>query len=232
MASRTRKLLTKDEIGEMWSLFGPPPVLSTEDRQSYDRICAEYVVLYKPTNLAQLKAIRDVVDADWEIFRFRRHRSLGIERHFRKFLDDQVLRIRFHQEKSKQRVKSGRPSDLADLAELQRVVENTQSDVEDILNRPATEIDHNLAFEQGAEFFDHLDKWLNSATARRNAALQILEYCCERLSDEDETIDIEYQEVETRKIEHTNSPLLAPTEVIASDIAAQNSSKPAELPKE
>ena len=80
-------------------------------------------------------------------------------------------------------------------------------------------------------FSESLDKWLNSATARRNNALKLLEYYCGRPDDSSEAIAIEYQEIEPDKPAQIASPSLAPEEG-ANDIAAENHSEPVELAKE
>lgn len=233
MSHRTPKALTQDEVAELWALFGPPPVLSTENQKAYDTIRAEYVALYRPWNTLQVRAIREVVDQDWEIFRFTRHRTLGIDRRFRNQVENQALRARIQNAQNKeqaQHLAKYQPGDIAQLAQLQAVIEETESDVEKILTRQPDERAHNLALEQGAAFMDQLDKWLNSATARRNAARQFLDYCCDRPHDKDEVIDADYEEVQNRQLEQKPSPSLAP-EVIANDVAAQNSSKPVERPQ-
>lgn len=235
MSQRISKPLTENEVVGLWALFGPPPVLSTENQQAYDKIRGEYVAHYRPKNAVQLRAIREVVDCDWEIFRFIRHRAVGIERHFRKSIDNQVLRLRSKNEQNKERV--GRlpkytPNDIAQLSALESVIAKTEADVEELLKRQPLEIDHNRALEQGAEFFDHVDRWLNSATARRNAALQLVEYCCGPSPDNREVIETEYEEVGARQIEHTPSSSLAPAEVVAHDVATRHSSESLKLAKE
>ena len=94
-----------------------------------------------------------------------------------------------------------------------------------ILKRQAVELDHNLALEGGADFLESLDKWLNSATARRNNALKLLN-----------TVRAGPMTVarpspsSTRRSNQINrgqiaSPSLAPEEG-ANDIAAENHSEP------
>ena len=51
MSPRKVGSLTEDQITELWSLFGPPPVLSTENQQAYDKLRAGYAACYKPSNI-------------------------------------------------------------------------------------------------------------------------------------------------------------------------------------
>jgi hypothetical protein len=53
MSQRTSRPLTEDQITELWALFGPAPVLSTENQQAYDKIRAEYVAYYRPRTLCR-----------------------------------------------------------------------------------------------------------------------------------------------------------------------------------
>ena len=62
---------------ELWKLFGKPPVLSSESLDAYEKLSTEYIFQYKPTNAIQLRAIREIVDADWENSRGSRHRTVS-----------------------------------------------------------------------------------------------------------------------------------------------------------
>jgi hypothetical protein len=227
--------LTEEQIAELWALFGSPPVLSTENQQAYDKIRAEYVSYYRPTNTLQVRLVREVVDTEWEMSRFIRHRSVGIERSFRRHIENYVTRLRcenLNRRQEAHHLAKHRPGDVAQLARLQTVISQTQSDIEEILKCEPAEMDHNRALQQGAVFLDQLDKWLNTATVRRNNALKLLEYYCGDPGDRSEVIETEYKEIEQGKIEHMSSPPLAPPEVVANDIATQNHSESVELSKE
>jgi hypothetical protein len=207
------KLLTEDQVAELWTLFGPPPVLSTENQQAYDKLCAEYAVAYRPRSALHVRLIREVVDTEWEICRLIRHNTVAIERYFRKKLDNKVLRHRYDNQKDQQRAKAlaaSNPKDVAELAVLEARVDKTRSDIEKIFSQQATEIDHNFAIEHGAEFLDALDKWLNTATVRRNNALKLLEYYCGKPPDDSEAIETEFLEIEPKKLAQTASPSITP----------------------
>lgn len=54
------------------SLFGPPPVLKSEDLAAYDALLAHVSKCVKPNDILEKIWIRDAVDLTWEVFRWRR----------------------------------------------------------------------------------------------------------------------------------------------------------------
>ena len=160
-----------------------------------------------------VRLIREVADTEWEICRLIRHNTVAIERYFRKKLDNKALRLQCDNQKDQQRAKAlaaSHPRDIAELAALQARVDKTHSEIEKIFSQQATEIDHNFAIEHGAEFLEVLDKWLNTATVRRNNALKMLEYYCGKPDDDSEAIETEYQEIEPKQLSQTSSPSIVP----------------------
>ncbi len=157
MSAVMRTPLKEDEITGLWALFGPPPVLSTENQQAYDQIRAGYVAYYKPTNSLQMKLVREVVDTEWEMSRFSRHRTVVIERRFRTQLENYASQLRSNNAGRKQEAErlSEYPSAVEKLARLQAVISRTESDIEEILKREPAETDHNRGLEQAAAFLNH-----------------------------------------------------------------------------
>jgi hypothetical protein len=68
------------------------------------------------------------------------------------------------------------PPDVAHLRHLEDTVLESLSDVEEILERTPTELDHNQALEKGIVFQVQLNKLIESATKRFNDALLLLEH--------------------------------------------------------
>jgi hypothetical protein len=73
------------------------------------------------------------------------------------------------------------------------------------------------SLDEAAKFLEVLDKWLNTATARRNSVLKLLEYYCGPTNDRSEVTDAEYKEVEQDKVKQIAAPSLAPAELVAHD---------------
>jgi hypothetical protein len=233
--SQQKQRLSEDQVAEIWALLGPMPVLSTEDQRAYDVLRAADVEIYRPANAYHVKLIRELVDTDWEISRFIRHRTKGIERHFLQQIEMLLSHCRSQSAKNKDRAQylaEHQSSDTAQLAKVEALVREAEADIEELRNRKPNERAHNTALEHGAAFMDQLDKWLNSATARRNNLLDLLEYHCGRPKVRSQLIETDYEEIEGDKVEHENSPTLPPPEVIANEVAAQNPSEPIQLAKE
>jgi hypothetical protein len=75
--------LTDDEVKEFWKLFGPHPVLKTEDEEVYETIRKEYVAFYRPTSRRHISFIRELVDTEWEMFGLVKIRTKLLSRDYR-----------------------------------------------------------------------------------------------------------------------------------------------------
>jgi hypothetical protein len=235
MPKELEKPLTADRVFELWELFGEPPVLSSENLDSYHKLISEYIFHYQPTNALQLRAIREMLDADWEMARCSRHRTVMVERYFRKEADELIFRLQKSNEPRKREIESikqyGR--DETKKHQLETLIHATETNIAKIRQAHGNELDHNRILQQGAPFLDRLDDWQNSARARRAGAMQLLEYSLARPAmDEQRIIDAQYQEVEKQQIQPTVSPSIAPAEAPVHDVSAENSSEQAELSKE
>ena len=69
-------------------LFGPPPVLSSEDPKAYDAIWARILESIKASDFIEQMLGKDLADATWEMKRYSRHKALVIER---QYLEQQEL---------------------------------------------------------------------------------------------------------------------------------------------
>ena len=232
MSKHEPKSLTDLQLSELSALFGQPPVLSSEEPKQYEQMWEKLTECLKPSDMMEVLLIKRVQDETWHICRYSRHKALAVERRFRDSLEFQLKRRR--EQKARRQVlaqqlaeKSGRPlADFARLVHLEDTIETSVSDVDAILERTPTELDHNRALEASIVFIEQLDKLINSATARRNDALEQLELyqvgLGQRLRQRsDEIIEGAFEEVEgsTKQIE---SPPLVPnneptTSVVSSD---------------
>jgi len=239
MATRKVKVLTEQEITELWAMFGPEPVLSTESLESYKKIRSAYIASYSATEPLHVKWLREAVDNDWEVCRYGRHTLLAIERNFDKSRKAEASRAAFEggciksQANELKRSTTRTEAQSTELARLEALVAKTELKIDGILNRKPDEFDHNLALERGALFHAQLDRSRNSATARRNHAVSMLQYYCALASAGSEAIDTEYCEVKNlpNQAPQISAPLV-PSEEVADGVAAQNRREPGELPQE
>jgi hypothetical protein len=71
--------LGKNRINAFKDLF-PPPVLSTEDKRSFEQILDKVTECVAPQNIIEWMCVRHYVCASWLIERYMRHSTLAIER--------------------------------------------------------------------------------------------------------------------------------------------------------
>src|SRR6478736_10059439 len=72
------------------ALFGPPPVLSTEEPKQFDGLFDQVIACLKPRDTVELILIRHFVYALWEIERLTRYGTVSIERWHRQLLANQA----------------------------------------------------------------------------------------------------------------------------------------------
>ncbi|MGO8794070.1 MAG: hypothetical protein ACLQLC_04540 [Candidatus Sulfotelmatobacter sp.] len=203
---KTSDILSKQQLMEFGVLFGPPPVLTTEETQHYEEVWRSLIESLKPRDFLELLLIKQVQTETWKILRYTRHQSVGIERRFRQSLRFQIQRRK--EQKARREMlarelaeKTGRPiTDFERLIHLDGVVESSVYEVDQILERTPTELAHNEALEAGIAFQEQLDRLIDSAVRRRNQALQVLELYREGLGQHwrkisDEIIDAAASEI-------------------------------------
>jgi hypothetical protein len=108
---------------------------------------------------------------------------------------------------------NSKPADIARLVALEDSVFEMVSDTDEIMERRATEFEHNRAFQTGIRFQEQLDKLIASRIAGRNDALQQLEHYRAGLGQlaqkaADEILDAEFEEIKSQ-LEQSAAPSLA-----------------------
>ena len=84
--SEPRKLLpipgklAKDQMKELNNLFGPPPVLSSENTANYLEVRRRVNHVLRAQDFMELFLIRQLANEMWKIARYTRHQTAGIER--------------------------------------------------------------------------------------------------------------------------------------------------------
>jgi hypothetical protein len=231
MVSRNIKPLTDDKVNELWKLFGPPPVLSSEDKDAYEAIKQGYIAFYRPRNSFHLKLVRELVDTDWEISRLFRDRTTTIERRTRTLISEPIALLKHNNRIRKEKLGKLNESQKVEAAKLQTEIWDAEDQLEKLERRQPDQFLANTALEHKIEFFDSLDKWLCNATARRDSILKLLEYYSGPTNDA-EISEAEYKVVEQDQTKQIAGPPVVPPELIANDVATQNSSEQVELAKE
>src|SRR5438477_10851421 len=62
MSNFERTTLTENEMAARWEMFGPPPVLSSENKEGYYNLRNGCVAYYRPTDARHWSWIRELVD--------------------------------------------------------------------------------------------------------------------------------------------------------------------------
>jgi hypothetical protein len=210
-------------------LFGPPPVLRTENLENFEKLFGQVMACIMPRDVIESILVRNFVYASWQIDRYSRHQIACIERRHRQNVEFQVQRAKAQKMRKEALAKDltqralSNPADVAKLVHLEELVEMTSKDVDDILERTPTELEHNRALENSITFIEQLDVLLTRATARRNDALKLLEHYRKDLGQllrkvTHEILDAEYEEVEAHP-QHTEVPPLVTSDEVTRGLA-------------
>jgi hypothetical protein len=119
--------------------------------------------------------IKEVADSTWEAARYARHKTLVMERRFRARLEFQAQRRKVAAERKMSPAKAPAEQNGKLSTNPEDVLEGLVDEVDAILQKPATELDHACALEVGIVYFQYLDKAHLTALARRDKALEQLE---------------------------------------------------------
>jgi hypothetical protein len=120
--------MSKSNFSKFEAFFGLLPVLRTEDRDSYERIRAEFMRNFQPTDILEWQLINRLVEEAWFIKRYSRHQTLAIERWYQQGLEFQVQRLKAQNTRKEQLAKSmadrmrQKPAEVADLLHLEEKV--------------------------------------------------------------------------------------------------------------
>jgi hypothetical protein len=172
--------VTDNKIAAWWTMFGPPPVLSSENRDGYDNLRNAYVAYYRPTDARRWAWIRELVDTQWEILRHLRYRTAALEWSHAKWIHGRRKVVQQHLQKPKEEIREllhycgDNEIALNRVASIKRHVANFEATLEK-LAKPDDQ-KHSLALQREAKYVEKIDKWLKNAIERRNKLLAIIEY--------------------------------------------------------
>jgi hypothetical protein len=167
-------------LAELSKLFGPPPVLGTEDANAYERLLQGMIHCYAPQDFMEQWLIKQLADNMWEIKRYTRHKPLAVERKSRQLAEFEAKRVNAREQHRQARVprpeSDGTPaSDFTRMMALEDKLEGVVEDVDALLLKPEVELRCNRALEGAAVYYSQLDDWLNNAFTRQKVLLDQLE---------------------------------------------------------
>jgi hypothetical protein len=156
------------------SLFENPPLLKTEDPEKYKRWVDSFACAIQPRDLMECVLLKDYVELEWEVVRYRRMRTALIEGSAReafKSLLRSVLNRGDHTEEELEKHAASLARDLEANLRGELLSANLSSMVLGV----TPDIVIAEVFALRSKEMATLDKMLASAERRRNAALQEIE---------------------------------------------------------
>lgn len=171
--------MSKENIELARELFGPSPVLTSEEPERFEKFFVQLATSIKARDITELLLIWHFACESWSLNRYTRHAAIVVERRYKQHLFFHEQRAKLAEKRRMAHTSSpfanAAPSDIAALADLEVRILSTDEEVEAILARTASERDHNFGLEKSMVLQEQLDKLLNSATRRRDDALNQLE---------------------------------------------------------
>jgi hypothetical protein len=235
MVSRKAKPLTEEQITKLLAVLGPPPVLSSEDKEGYATLLNGHIAFYRPAHPMVVFLIKQLADTQWEIFRFTRNRSVSIERRFEIWRKGRVAELERKNKDRKQHLETLEDSTNAQrqaIYQAELTIKHTETRIKELATRNASTDEENVDVEEAAHILDRSDKWLTTAMVRQNNLLQLLEHYCGPADQRSKVAEAEFKEVQAEEIKEIAPPPLVPPEIVAHDVTTQNHNQPVELPKE
>lgn len=234
-----KECMSDAELDHCLMLFGQLPILSTENQEHCEEILRKVIKCLGARDIVEVMYIRHFVNADWIVNRLNRHGAVALERRFRQSLEYQVLRLKQLKARKEAKasnnaeIKTLQPADIANLVGLEETILNTVSDIDELLRRKATELDHNRALEKSMAFQEALNKLIVSQTAIRDNALKQLENYRFGLGSQTSQIseiiiETEYEEIKGQPEEVPAPPVVPAEEASTNDVATQNRSESAQ----
>lgn len=219
---------------EVKALVGSTLVLSTESAEQFEQVFDKLLDCLKGQDVVEGILIREYAEASWEIHRYSRLRTLSFERNIKQTLDYQVQRLKVQRTRRQERAANfaehatRKPDDIARAVRLENNVLDVDTEVDEILKRTPSELDHAHALGKNLLFHKDVEALIASMSKRRNEVLQMLDMYRAGLGkrvDEvmSEILDGEHEVVE-EPVQLLGSPSLVPglEEPVGTDIAKES----------
>ena len=185
------------DFAELKELFGPPPILSTEDAKAYYAMMARILDSLGASDFIEQMLAKDLTDATWEMKRCARHKALAIERKYRgqQELEEaeeqeagQPAEPAQESEQTGEPEKEGQQIEQAEqgqtgapttqferMLELAEVVDTVMADCDAIIAGPVGELECAAAFQSAINYYERLDRLYTVLRARREDVLKELD---------------------------------------------------------
>jgi hypothetical protein len=171
-------------------LLGAPPVLRTEDPQHYEAMFAQFMDCFEPEDFFELVQVREMVNAGWHNKRYTRHKTLTVERCYKQSLEFLAQRARSQNAKRQALIKDQTeaaakiPQDIAAAVRLEQKSLDVVQDVDEILGRAPSELDHTRALEKSLGTEDQYEKLITAENAKFHKAYELFAHYRQALAPE------------------------------------------------
>jgi len=170
-------------LAQLKELFGPPPVLPhSENAATYQEMMRLFIECFLPQDFFETVLMKDVTDGTWEAARYARHKPLLLHRRYADRREFEAKRRNESAVKKAELAKRVAASKNQPATEPEDAADHLVEQCDAILNEPATELDHNRILEATLLHLEKLAKMEAQALAKRDKALEQLEYYREGLS--------------------------------------------------
>jgi hypothetical protein len=151
---------TPVDLDKLKSILGPPPLLSTENAQSYDAMLFHYMDALKPRDFFLQMLIKNLVDTCWEGLRFPRHKAWAVERRDRRWRKLQARHIERakHKNSGNEEEPQTKPERLWALEWETNELAGKCVELADGLGKPSTDLDLSRAMETAINYYERLDR--------------------------------------------------------------------------
>ena len=180
------------DLSKLKQLLGPPPVLASESLKDYNAILSGLMEAVKPDDFVLEILVAELADWTWEIKRYKRHKTLVVERKRLGQLRDQEDLI--------ERIREGVAA-KGEMNEAEKAPEDAvaaeHAAIRHMLAHP-DELDQFDALKSGNPYYDQLDRMQARAIAQRDNVLAQIELYRQGLAQRarqasDEIIEAEFQ---------------------------------------
>ncbi len=203
----SQEVTLKQNMTDIEALLGPPPLLAGESHELYNTLFSRVADSFVAGDDIILQILtKRFVDSTWDSSRLARHRALSIDRRVRQSREFQVARKKKQFEKRQATIEKiaerlGQPkNEFTLMIEQEGLIEASVQDVDEILERTPTEIEHNRGVEETILLQGQYDGLINSAARRQDDAIALADRykaMKQRQKASKDIIDGDYSEVAT-----------------------------------
>jgi len=202
------------ELRRKVALLGPPPVLSTEDTETFEVFFFEFAKCFKVRDMLMLMLVWEYTANSWFIRRYARHSALAVDGWFETTRKNSQLAAKSERRRLEieleRKIQYHRTFGNV-AAEVSALQEQITMKVEEIAKlevpQQATERDHNDALQRRVDFVSWLDERISNATRRRKEGYDLIEQYSAGLGrtiqeTADAILDAEFRQIDEATGDH------------------------------